>query len=308
MLVIDKKPEVGIIIARFQCPILHEGHIEVIETVRANHPRVLVFLGLSPLKCTKNNPFDFAIRRAMLAEKYSDLEVLYIEDVGDNELWSKNLDRMIAKSVGPSLKVVLYGSRDSFVKSYKGHYPTAELVPTKIISASEIRRRIGIKSKFSQDFREGIVYATENQFTSFKATVDMAVIDSKNKKILLARKPGRFLLCFPGGFTDPKKDKSAEDTCIREVQEETGLVMTDKPKYIGSTIIDDWRYRHEEDKIMTFFYHLEYESGTPKASDDIEFVIWKKFGEITDADIANSHRPLIHMLNSYLNNELLRIP
>ena len=308
MLVIDKKPEVGIIIARFQCPILHEGHIEVIETVRANHPRVLVFLGLSPLKCTKNNPFDFAIRRAMLAEKYSDLEVLYIEDVGDNELWSKNLDRMIAKSVGPSLKVVLYGSRDSFVKSYKGHYPTAELVPTKIISASEIRRRIGIKSKFSQDFREGIVYATENQFTSFKATVDMAVIDSKNKKILLARKPGRFLLCFPGGFTDPKKDKSAEDTCFREVQEETGLVMTDKPKYIGSTIIDDWRYRHEEDKIMTFFYHLEYESGTPKASDDIEFVIWKKFGEITDADIANSHRPLIHMLNSYLNNELLRIP
>lgn len=303
--------EVGVIVARFQSPILHEGHQEIIEKVRSNHARVIIFLGLSPLRCTRLNPYDFSIRKAMIEEKYKDLEVLYIDDVGDNEVWSKNLDRQIYKAIGPNQKAVLYGSRDSFINAYKGHFPTIELVPTKMISASEIRRRIGIKPKHEQSFREGIIYSVENQYPTVHPTVDMAIIKFNNpvegeKELLLARKPTQNLLRFPGGFLDPLKDKSAEGAAVRETLEETGLT-TKVVSYIGSALVDDWRYRHEQNKIMTFLYAMEYQGGTPVASDDIEYVIWRKFGEIKENEIVESHRPLIRMLNDFFNNRVLRL-
>lgn len=303
----EQNADVGVIVARLQSPFLHEGHQEIIEVVRKAHPRVLIVLGLSPLKCTVNNPFDFAIRKAMVEEKYKDVEVLYLNDVGDNDLWSKNLDGLLRQTLGPKLKAVLYGSRDSFINAYKGNFPTIELVPTTFISASEIRRRIGIKSKPTQDFREGIVYAVQNQFPSFKLTVDMAVIDYEGKRLLLARKPNRTKLCFPGGFTDPAVDKSAEEAAIRETKEETGLVVTEA-KYVGSTFINDWRYRAEQDKIMTILFALKYAGGTPKADDDIAFITWKKFGELTEEEVSESHHPLLHLLNDHFKNEILRLP
>ena len=302
----DQNAEVGVIVARFQSPFLHEGHKEILDIVRANHPRVLIFLGLSPLKCTFNNPFDFAIRKAMIEEAYKDVDLLYIDDVGNNELWSKNLDRMIAKTVGPSLKVVLYGSRDSFIDGYLGHYPTIELVPSKYISASEIRKRIGIKGKNTQDFREGVVYAVQNQFPAFIPTVDLAIIDYDKRRVLLGQKPNQDLLRFPGGFTDPSKDKSAEQAAVREGKEETSLDLIVNG-YIGSAMIDDWRYRREQNKIMTFFYVMKYMGGDPKASDDLKFVCWKNFGEISEGDIVSEHRPLLSMLNDYFKGEIVRL-
>ena len=173
---------------------------------------MLIFLGLSPLKCSVNNPLDFSARKAMIEATYPNVELLYIEDVGNNELWSKNLDRQISKAVGPNLKVVLYGSRDSFINGYIGRYSTIELIPSKIISASEIRRQVGIKSK------------------------------------------------------------------------------------------------SEVDKIMTFFYVMRYQGGNPVPRDDIKSLSWKKFGEITEADVVPSHRPLLSMLNDYFKNEILRLP
>jgi bifunctional NMN adenylyltransferase/nudix hydrolase len=302
----ENNAEVGVIVARFQSPFLHEGHKEILDVVRSNHPRVIVFLGLSPLKCTFNNPFDFATRKAMIEEVYRDVEVLYIDDIGNNELWSKNLDRQISKTIGPGLKVVLYGSRDSFINGYMGHYPTVELIPTKYISASEIRKRIGIKGKNTQDFREGVVYAVQNQFPSFKATVDLAIVDYDQRRLLLAQKPNQELLQFVGGFTDPAKDKSAEAAAVREGKEETSLDLTVEG-YVGSTIIDDWRYRREQDKIMTFFYVMRYQGGDPVAKDDIKYVCWKKFDDISEGDLVPMHRPLLSMLNDYFKNEILRL-
>jgi len=307
MKIVDQKAEVGVIVARFQSPFLHEGHLEILTTVVNSHSRVLVFLGLSPLKCTFNNPYDFATRRAMLEEKFAGVEVFYIDDVGDNKLWSANLDRMISKQVAPTHKVVLYGSRDSFIKSYGGRYPTIEMVPSKFISASEIRKEAGIKVKHTLDFRLGVNHAVQNQYPSCKPTVDMAIVNFDTKELLLARKPNRELLQFPGGFLDPIEDKSAEGAAIRESKEETGLDVTVE-RYVGSMLSGDWRYRSEQDKIMTFLYVMRYKDGTPEAADDISFVTWKKFGEISEGDITDGHRPLIHMLNDNFNNEVLRLP
>lgn len=304
----DQNSEVGVIVARFQTPELHEGHQDIISLVRNNHPRVIVFLGLSPLRCTKNNPYDFSIRKAMIEETYKDVEVLYIDDVGDNSIWSTSLDRLISKNVGPGQKVTLYGSRDSFINAYSGKYPTIELIPNKMISASEIRRKIAIKPLTSPDFRKGIVYAVENQFPTIHPAVDCAIVDFKRNHILLGKKPGQVGLRFPGGFIDPKEDKTAEGAAVRESKEETSLSLT-VDKYLGSLLVDDWRYRHEQNKIMTFFYLLQYDeatSGRAKADDDLEMVVWREFGTIDLNEIVSTHHPLFCRLDSFLEGKLLK--
>jgi bifunctional NMN adenylyltransferase/nudix hydrolase len=309
MMTTKQKAEVGVIIARFQTPFLHEGHVDILSQVIAAHPRVIVYLGLSPVKCSKNNPLDFVARKAMIEAKYPNIEVHYIEDVGNNELWSKNLDRHINKIIGPGQKAVLYGGRDSFVQSYMGKFPTFELLPNKFISAREIRKNIGIKSKTTEEFREGVIWAVENQYPSVHPTVDFAIVneDSAPRQVLLARKPNEELLRFPGGFADVNSP-SYEDDVLREAKEETGLVFDDKPTYIGSTLIDDWRYRAEQNKIKTLMFVLKYTKGSPKADDDIADVRWVKFREIDEKQIVPSHRPLIHLLNDYYGNNVLGLP
>ncbi len=307
MKTVKQTSEVGVIVARFQSPFLHEGHQEIIENVLNNHPRVVIILGLSPLKCTLNNPYDFSIRKAMIEERYKSVDILYLNDVGDNEIWSKNLDRLISQNIGPRSNVVLYGSRDSFINSYKGNYPTIELIPTKFISASEIRKRIGIKPKTTQDFREGMVYVVQNQYPSFKLTVDAAIIKKEMvgekiiNKFLFARKPNSKYFCFVGGFTDPLKDTSTEEALLREVKEETGLDV-EGPQYIGTALIPDWRYVNEQDKIMTIFYLVGYNGGTPKANDDIEYVTWKDLNELNEDEVIKHHRGLLNMLKNYIKN------
>jgi bifunctional NMN adenylyltransferase/nudix hydrolase len=308
MKTVEQNTEVGVIVARFQSPELHEGHQDIINLVRNTHPRVIIFLGLSPLRCTKNNPYDFSIRKAMIEEKYKDVEILYIDDVGDNSIWSANLDRLVAKNVGPGQKATLYGSRDSFIKAYSGRYPTVELVPNRVISASEIRKKIAVKPLTSSDFRKGIVYAVENQFPTIHPTVDCAIVDFEKKRILLGKKSGQIGFRFPGGFLDPLKDKTAEEAAIRESKEETKLSLT-VDKYLGSLLVNDWRYRHEQNKIMTFFYLLLYDdatSGRAEAGDDLELVMWKEFGTVDLNDIVSAHHPLMCRLDSDLGGKLLK--
>jgi bifunctional NMN adenylyltransferase/nudix hydrolase len=296
--------EVGVIVARFQTPFLHEGHVDILNQVLANHPRVLVFLGNSPVRCSKNNPLDFQARKAMIEQKYPQVELHYIDDVGNNEVWSKNLDQQIRKNIGPSQKPILYGSRDSFIKAYTGKYPTIELVPNKIISASEIRKACGIKAKATQEFREGVIWAVENQFPVVVTTVDMAVVNYAKMEVLMAKKPHEETLRFPGGHAETTTP-SFEADALKELKEETGLTFTKEPLYIGSTLIDSWRYRSEASKLKTLMFVLEYEGGTPVADDDIAFVKWVKFDELSLKDTTREHQPLLELLVKHLNKYLL---
>jgi bifunctional NMN adenylyltransferase/nudix hydrolase len=290
--------EIGVILGRFQTPFLHEGHREVIQHVIDHHPRVFVFLGQSPLKCTQNDPLDFNTRRAMLEEAFPDIEVHRIDDVGDDTRWSRELDRQIGLLAGPGQKVVLYGSRDSFLKAYKGHYATEELRATHHVSATEIRRRIGVKSKKSQAFREGAVWAMQNRWPSVLACVDIAVVeffpDSGSCRVLLGKKPTDTLWRFPGGFSDIISSSFEEDA-KRELLEETHLVATDIT-YIGSHLIDDWRYRSQVDKIKTLFFVVRNWDGVAEAGDDLSEVKWWHYEEIHPEILVPNHRVLLNFL------------
>ncbi len=298
--------DVAIIMARFQGPYLHEGWLDLIKSVCEQHQNVHVFLGLAPLKGTLNNPLDFESRKQMVLEKFPNINVLYIKDVRDDETWSKKVDTTIKDLITPKQTVILYGSRDSFICHYRGKYNTCELVPERIISGTEVRRKVGAKVRPTEDFRAGAIWQVFNRHPTCYATVDVAVFNKDETQILLARKPDETKYRFIGGFSDPEST-SYEADAKREVREEAGIEISE-PEYLGSVIVDDWRYREEQDKVKTILFKATYLFGAPKADDDIAEVRWIGIDEFESnvTLLVEEHRPLALMLLKKMTQQTLK--
>lgn len=298
----------GVIVARFQLHELHEAHKDLIQSVVDRHERVIIFLGLSPLKNTLNNPLEFKQRKAMIEEAFKgcekNIEIHYIDDNRDDHVWSKNLDKQLAKWLNPGQNATLYGSRDSFLKCYHGKYPVCELESDYFVSATDVRRKIINNYPPTKDFRAGMIAATGLRYPTAFQTVDVAIINEKHE-ILLVKKPGETQWRFIGGFSDPRSE-SLEQDAKREVREETG-VEVGEPVYIGSTVIDDWRYRREADKIKTALFVAKYIYGTPQGADDVELAGWVSLNDLTkEQNIVPEHKVLLKMLiEKFVSNDAL---
>lgn len=289
------QPEVGIIVGRFQSPELHTGHIDLINSVISQHSRVIIFLGLSPVKVTSKNPLDYEARRIMINEVYPDIEVHYIKDVPSDVRWSKNLDSMIGELLYTGQHCVLYGSRDGFQKGYHGKYPVVELRPNTILSASDIRKSTSNKVKGTFDFRAGVIWAASARYPVAYPAVDIVAYCGND--FLLAKKSGEEKLRFVGGFVDPT-DPSLESAARREFAEETGYTLSTEPvSYIYSFIVDDWRYRSEADKIMSTVFKVDFANIRPEveAKDDIESLHWVPMQKVFDS-VQPEHLPIVERL------------
>jgi bifunctional NMN adenylyltransferase/nudix hydrolase len=292
--------DVGVLIGRFQTADLHPGHRALLDYVCARHEKVVVFLGVSPLWATTNNPLDFQAREQMLHALYPELVINYIADVGSDEKWSGALDRQIQRVVSPAQSVVLYGSRDSFIPHYEGKYPTQEIEAEQVYSATAERKLIAAgNTKATADFRRGVIWATQARYpTSFQA-VDIACLSEDGQKILLGRKPDEDHWRFFGGFVDPEKDDSLEAAASRELSEESGIVVAPSDlRYVGSTRIDDWRYRSERDQIMSALFIAKGPWGHFEPGDDIAEV--KVFDLALTLPIVNEHEELLVTLWNHI--------
>lgn len=287
-----KDKDVGVIVGRFQVNELHEAHRQIIDFVKTNHKKVIVFLGVSPTLTTKNNPLDFVSRKEMILQAYPSVTVMPIPDHPSDEEWSKELDSRIREAC-PINSVLLYGGRDGFISYYHGRFSTTEIEQTIFVSGTEVRKEVSREVKPSADFRSGVIYAAYNQYPKVFATVDVAIIDGD--RILLGRKPTQDKFRFLGGFTDPT-DNSFEDAAKREVKEESGLDV-EEVVYLGSCRIDDWRYRNEEDKIMTHLFTAKYTSGNPHATDDIAELKWFNIKDLKEEDFVKEQYPLFKILS-----------
>lgn len=133
-------------------------------------------------------------------------------------------------------------------------------------------------------------------------TVDIAVVDIFQNKLLLGQKPGKTYWVFPGGFADPSSESDQEDA-IRELFEETNIrAKVSELKYIGNYNIDDLRYINTPHKIRTHFYMIVKDEKTcgANAGDDLESIYWFDIEElILNPDIISPR----HL---YLFRELLK--
>jgi bifunctional NMN adenylyltransferase/nudix hydrolase len=287
--------DVGVIVGRFQVPELHQGHVELVQHVCEKHDKVVILLGLSPIKATMRNPLDFEARRQMLNRAFPNVNILYIKDMAHDERWSEQLDSIVEDVLTPHQTAVLYGGRDSFIEHYTGKHPCEELETEHIFSGEVIRKEVSRKStRVTSDFRAGVIWATTNRFPTVYTCVDIGIFNDDYSKLLLGKKPYEIAWRLPGGFTTPGSP-SFEADARREAKEETGLDITD-PVYVGNFPIPDWRYRNEVDEIRTVLFKAKKLSGHMKAADDLAEAKWFDTDTLADSDIMPNHRELVQAL------------
>src|ERR1017187_10413200 len=136
---------VSVIVGRFQVDELTIAHKELIQYALSQSDRLIIFVGVSPLKSSFNNPLTFGMRAIMISEyntSYGNYNtpIIPIKDVFNVDLWSENLDNEIWRllDLNEENVVTLYGGRDSF--KYTGKYPKIEMELTllKSLSGTEV--------------------------------------------------------------------------------------------------------------------------------------------------------------------------
>jgi bifunctional NMN adenylyltransferase/nudix hydrolase len=291
--------EIGVVVARFQVHKLHDGQRNLLDMVYKNHKKVIIFLGISVIPGTKNNPLDFASRKAMIQEAYPKAVVLPLKDNRSDAKWSQVLDSEIKTPYG-DLSAVLYGSRDSFIPYYSGKNPVIEYTTDVFYSGTEVRKEVSREILASEDFRAGVIHATYAARPVTYPTVDITVYNEKGQ-ILLAKKPNEDFYRFIGGFVD-RTDENWEQAAKREFSEETGgNAVIDCLSYVCSGAVNDWRYGKTESGIMTTLFIGKFLWGRIEPSDDIASLHWVEPKNINvDKDIMVEHRDLYANLCVYL--------
>lgn len=288
----------GVIIARFQTPSLHEGHLQLIKEVKSKHNRLIIVLGVSPIKGSRKNPLDYYTRERMLKQLFPDVIVLPLSDQASDKVWSRKLDELLSNNFSNE-SFIMYGSRDSFIPSYSGRFPTAALPPVQDFNATAQREAIADKVFDTEEFRAGIIYSTYNLYPKVYPTVDIALFRNDRRELLLGRKPAENAWRLPGGFADPD-DTSFDAAAARELREECGQIETSPMQYEMSLKMDDWRYRSEVDKIITTLFSTDLLFGEPVADDDLTAMRWIDVSAIPEliaqGEIVSTHIPLLKKL------------
>ncbi len=293
--------DIGVIVGRWQVDDLHEAHTRLIEEVRAQHKKVILFVGLSDILGGIVDPLDYPTRAAMLLHHYPDVTVLPITDTGCDTEWSGNLDTAI-RAVCPIGEPLLYGGCDSFVPHYNGKFPTVELDALRHPRGTDIRKEVGREVRASSDFRAGVIYSTFNQYQRLMMVVDIAAIHTQvgedlrpHSSVLLGRKKGDKGLRFPGGFVNVG-DGSLEAATRRECHEETG-VFPETVEYLGSFPVADSRMG-PRDGMMSAFYlgHVMAGAGRVEAKDDLDEAVWVPVEKLREHRWYENHAPMFEAL------------
>lgn len=297
---------VGVVIARFQTPTLTKPHQDLLELARHQHPYVLVLLGVARTPPSARNPMDFLTRAEMVRDFDPNFFILPLKDCRTDEEWSEQIDGILSATF-PGTPATLYGSRDSFIPHYKGKHSTENVRLIYTGCASDLREDIRAKPRTSEDFRAGVIYASNGELARVSPTVDIAVMRTTDNKavplkvpqVLLGSKTGdRGLWRFPGGFVDVT-DKSVEDAARRELFEETKLSIEGPLHYLGSHKVDDWRLRSPDLGIMTSFFWGMYCFGPADPHDDLDYLEWFYLTEELKDRMVPEHVPLLSMLYTH---------
>ena len=286
----------GVVIARFQTPILTPAHCYLLEQVATRSGRVLILLGTAPVPLTKRNPLDVSLRMQMVHDWWSgqfpsgpELLAIPLYDRPTDEEWASQADQAIG-AVAVGCPVTLFCGPDGAGPLYTkaGGRHRVEMLDSAGGHASRVREEL--LPRHTEDFRAGMIYALERKMHGPFMTVDAIIRSVDFRQILLARKreDGQYWRLV-GGFVDVR-DASLEAAVIREAREETGLEVGNV-SYLGTHPVDDWRYKGGPETILTGLFQMDTIFGTPNAKDDIDDLMWIPPTDV-DGCIHPIHKPL----------------
>ncbi|MBP9668935.1 MAG: NUDIX domain-containing protein [Candidatus Pacebacteria bacterium] len=289
------KQKLSVVIGRFQVPRLHEGHLHLLEMAARNGHALLVVLGSRRALPTQRNPLSFAMRKAMVLAEYPHATVLEHFDHPSDSVWSTALDALI-QSAFPGHSPTLFGSRDSFIPHYRGAFKTKLVKEVPHKNGTALREHIAHTEQTSEDFRRGVIHTHTTRLPIPYPAIDVAVLAPVRRQILLGEKKAdagkrRFI----GGFFDPSQDESMEHAAKRETREEAPSIEVCGFDYIGSRVIDDWRYRDASDKIVSSLFATTYVFGATNAGDDLDALHWVNYADLLDV-LTPEHLPFGEML------------
>lgn len=289
--------KLGVVIGRFQIPWLHEGHKHLINFAQNQSDDLLVLIGTTKAMPSRKNPLDFPTREMIVKKSFPEAIVAALPDHPSDTGWSERIDRFIEQNF-PSHEVALFGSRNSFIDYYCGKFPVVKVPGISVPSGTVIRQNISNGKRINRQFLAGLICAQNNRLPISYQTVDVAVIRYEDRNVLMGKKRNDGGKCrFIGGFVDPK-DMSLEGAALRELKEEAGPIDCHEMIYLGSIRISDYRYRFEDDKIITAFFLTYKLSGREMAGDDLDELIWVPIDRCQDV-VAEEHNPLAKRLVDY---------
>lgn len=290
---------VGVVIGRFQGVRLHEGHIQVINTAYKETNQLVILVGVASKLGTKTNPLDFPTRAQMIRTQLSnakDTIILPLYDHPDDKAWSAIVDTTL-RGMFPHDKCFLYHGRDSFAPRYSGKLPLVEVTASTEIRSNTARRADFAKAPIAnEDFRAGIIYASQKHWPRINPTVD--ILAYSDTHVLMGEKsaqPG--LLRFPGGYVD--QEESLENAALRELVEETNLAVAPKPQYIMS-------YTPDSTTLTTLFGCKVDNLLEAKAGDDLSKIVLltqQEFLNLTNDSIVKEHHRLIYTAQRFITEK-----
>ena len=284
---------VGVIVGRFQVPEISRDVYEVVNHCISKHNTCIIVLCEAPIPGSANNPLSIDSRRAMLWAAFPGTRILSLKDHPLDDKWSEKLDTMIVEHVA-NMPLIIYGTKERFIKRYNGRFHTSE-IPDNSFKKSESKKEL----VNSTEFRKGVVHAFEQTYPKVYPTVDVALFRDSKRELLLGYKAIDSKWRIPGGFVDPE-DENFLSAAQRELEEECGKLETDHWEIEGTFKVDDWRYRYEQDKIITTLFSADLMEGEAQGSDDIALVKWFDLADVHKlvhgGEVATEHKPLFHFL------------
>lgn len=128
----------GVVVGRFQVLELHEGHLHLLSTVHNACSKLVVIIGSTETPDFIKNPFDYTYRRSLILKWFPKAIVHGIFDYPLNEQWSGVLDAIVYTYPN----VVLFGSRDCFMKDYNGENKCIRVPEIPGVSGTKIREEL----------------------------------------------------------------------------------------------------------------------------------------------------------------------